>query len=155
MKALTISLLIALFIISQSCGVALKNVPTKVKTAFSKSYPDAKCVVWEKDNETEWEVAYKIAGKEYSSVISNEGAWKQTEQEIKESDIPAQVKQTIDREFMGYEVDEIEKVETANGEFYEFELEKGKTEIEVIIDKNGKVINKKKDDEDEGNEKDD
>lgn len=141
MKILAI-LMVAVMIITQSCAqtTAEKDVPAKVKTTFSQKFPNAKRIKWDKENETEWEVEFKLDGKEYSANFTSDGTWKETEYEIKETEIPIEVKNILDNEFAGYEIDEVEILETTEGKLYEIELEKGKSEIEVTIDPSGKVV---------------
>jgi uncharacterized membrane protein YkoI len=154
-KALLIitALCIVTFAFAQEKGKA--SPPEKVKTSFAKKFPKAEKVKWEQENATEWEAEFKLAGAEYSANFNNDGTWIETEHEIKQSEIPAAVKKTLDTEFAGYKVEEYEMVETAKGTFYEFELEKGKEEIEVLIDANGKVVKKEaSNEENEGEEND-
>ena len=149
--------MVAMMIVAQSCAqtTAEKEVPAKVKTTFSQKFPNAKRVKWDKESETEWEAEFKLNGKEYSANFASDGTWKETEYEIKESEIPLEVKNTIDNEFAGYEIDEVEISETTEGKIFEFELEKGKTEMEVAIYPNGKIVKKGFDDDEDDKDDDD
>jgi len=118
------------------------NVPENVNKSFIQKFPDAKSVKWNKENETEWEAEFKLNGEEYSANYSTDGIWKETEHEIEKSDIPANVKQTLDTELAGYKIEEAEISETANGSVYEFELEKDKVKMEVAVSPDGKVVKK-------------
>jgi len=135
-----------------ACAQTNKEVPAKVSTAFAQKFPDAKKVKWDKENATEWEAEFKMNGKEYSANFNADGAWMETEYEINKKEIPAAVKQTLDGEFAGYKIEEAEISETAAGKVYEFELEKGKMEVEVAIGPDGKVVKKEKKAEGEENE---
>ncbi len=126
-----------------------EDAPKTVKDAFAKKFPTVKKVKWEKENNTEWEAEFKMEGTEYSANFMEDGTWKETEHEIKKNAIPANVKTTLDTEFSGYKIDEAELTETQEGSVYEFELENGEEEMEVVIDTTGKVVNKKMKDEDE------
>lgn len=117
------------------------KAPQKVKDAFAKKFPTAKKVKWEKESTTEWEAEFKINKVEYSANFLADGTWTETEHEIDENDIPQNVKAVLASSFPGYEMEEAEISETQNGTVYEFEIEKGETEIEVAIDLNGKLIN--------------
>jgi len=141
MKRVTILMLSLVMILSQACAQKAE-VPNQVKDAFSKKFPTAKKVKWEKEHETEWEAEFKMDGMEYSANFSTDGTWMETEYEIEKSDIPAAVKQTLDQEFAGYEIEEAEISETKDGKVYEFELEKGKNEFEVRILLDGRVLKK-------------
>lgn len=125
------------------------EAPKMVKDAFAKKFPTVKKVKWEIENDTEWEGEFKLEGTEYSANFLEDGTWQETEHEIKRKSIPSNVKTTLDTEFSGYKIEEAELTDTPEGSVYEFEFEKGEEEMEVVIDTNGKVINKKMNMEDE------
>jgi len=123
----------------------LKNseVPTAVKQAFAKNFPSAKEVKWSKEDATEFEAEFKSGATEKSANFDQSGKWVVTETEIKKSDLPQAVQAAVAKEFAGYKMDEIEKVEKPdNVVLYEMELEKNKVTYEVQFDANGKVIKK-------------
>ena len=133
---------IAFAAISINACAQKPNVPENVDKAFTQKFPDAKSVKWDKENETEWEAEFKLNGLEYSANYSTEGVWKETEHEIQKSDIPTNVKQTLDTEFPDYKIKESEISETTEGSVYEFELEKEKVKMEVAVSPDGKVVKK-------------
>jgi len=143
MKSLIILVVLLSTMVFSACGQK-SDVPAKVITAFTKKFPDAKKVSWDKENASEWEAEFKMNGKEYSANFDTDGNWKETEFEIEKSEIPSSVKSTLDKDFNGYKIEEAEISETANGKFYEFELEKGKTDIDVAILPDGKLVKKEK-----------
>lgn len=142
-----ISIVFAIFSFS-ACGQK-ENVPVKVKTAFEQKFPNATKVKWEKENDTEWEAEFRMNNNEYSANFDNKGNWLETEYEVEMKDIPEAVKSTLDNEFASYEIEESEVSENAEGTFYEFELEKDETEMEVVIDQSGKVVKKEVETEDD------
>lgn len=139
-----ISVMLMMTFIAFSCAQGTKeNVPETVKSAFSKKFPAVTKVKWEKEKEGEWEGSFKMDKKEYSANFAVDGTWLETEFEISKSEIPVLVQQTLDSQFSEYRIEESEQSETSNGIAYEFELEKGKVELEVSIDESGKVIEQK------------
>jgi len=139
----TLNLIAVAFAVMSFTACAQKTTaPENVAKAFTQKFPDAKSVKWDKENETEWEAEFKLKGEEYSANFSTDGTWKETEHEIEQSAIPANVKQTLDSEFAGYKIEEAEISETAEGSVYEFELKKDKTEMEVAISPDGTVVKK-------------
>jgi len=151
MKTVTVLMLGSVMVLSQACAQTQKNAPEKVKSAFSQKFPNAKKVKWDKENETEWEAEFKMNGEEYSANFNTDGTWKETEHEIEKSVIPATVKQTLDKEFAGYDIEEAEVSEAVDGKVYEFALKKDETDLEVSISLDGKVVKKevKKEDEED------
>ncbi len=158
MKKVSILLLGLVMLFTQACAQNNSKVPAKIKAAFTQKFPTAKKAKWDKENATEWEVEFKMNGEEYSANFTSDGVWKETEHEIEKSDIPAAVKQTLDNEFAGYDIEEAEISETPDGKVYEFALEKDDTDMEVAISPDGSIVKKEvkkeNDEEDNDNEND-
>jgi hypothetical protein len=119
-----------------------QDVPQKVKDALTKMFPNAKSVKWDKESETEWEAEFKMDKIEYSANFLEDGTWQETEREIKEKDLPQNVKTAFLKAFEGYDIEEIGLSETPKGSVYEFDIEKGETDMEVAIDLTGNVVKK-------------
>ncbi|MDI1324385.1 MAG: PepSY-like domain-containing protein [Algoriphagus sp.] len=120
-----------------------EEIPEAVKTAFSQKFYAAKKVSWDMESTTEWEAEFKLDGKDYSANFLTDGTWQETEHEIKKADLPEAIKQALAGDFAGYEIEEAEISEKANGSVYELAVEKGEEEWELVFDINGKLIEKK------------
>jgi uncharacterized membrane protein YkoI len=118
------------------------EVPQKVKDAFTQKFPTAKAIKWDKESDSEWEAEFKMNGVEYSANFLADGTWKETEHELAKKEIPAAIYASLMKEFPLYKVEEAEISETKDGSVYEFAIEKGKTEMEVVVDMNGKIVKK-------------
>ncbi len=125
------------------------DAPSAVKEAFSQKFPTIKKVKWDKESDTEWEAEFTMDGIEYSANFMEDGTWKETEHLLVQAAIPALVSSALKSEFPGYAVEEAEISESNEGSLYEFELEKGKQELEVTIDGTGKVVKQASEDGDE------
>ncbi|TRZ42954.1 PepSY-like domain-containing protein [Robertkochia solimangrovi] len=125
------------------------KVPEKVRQAFTKKFPTVNKVKWEKENEREWEAEFKLNKVEYSANFLVDGTWQETEHEIDETEVPQQVNAALISAFPGYEVEEVEISESYTGIVYEFEIEKGESDMEVTIDAAGKIIKKESIEKDE------
>ena len=148
MKTLKL-LAIMLFSASLFAGTVKKEVPKVVKDAFAKKFPNAKSVSWDQENASEWEAEFKMDGMEYSANFDNQGTWKETEHEVKKSDVPQNVMASLKKEFSGYKIKESEISESSKGMVYEFEVKKSGEAMEVAIDKNGRIVNKESADEED------
>ena len=130
----------------------ITDAPKAVKEAFAKKFPLVKKVKWNKENSTEWEAEFKMDGVEYSANYLEDGTWIETEHGVKMTDVPSNVKKTLDTDYKSYKIEEAEISETQEGSVYEFEIKKDKEMMEVAIDNGGKVVKKeqidKKDDKD-------
>ncbi|MBK5214405.1 MAG: PepSY-like domain-containing protein [Flavobacteriaceae bacterium] len=139
MKTIKIVLTVLLTSVMFSFCSAGEKVPQRVKDAFTKKFPTAKSVKWDKESANEWEAEFKMNKTDYSANFSEDGTWKETEHGIAEKDLPAVVKKALSDGFPGFKTEEMEMSETASGTVYEFAIEKGDTEMEVAIDPSGKV----------------
>ena len=128
------------------------ETPRKAEATFTKMFPSATEVKWDKENATDWEAEFKMNEKEYSAIYTVDGVWKETEHELAQNEIPRAVKTTLAETFEGYQVEESEFSETKNGALFEFELENGKEKLEVGISRDGKVAKKEIDKDEEDND---
>ena len=69
----------------------LRKVPAEVTEAFKAKYPDTKNVEW-KDKLSFFQVDFEMGGIKYESRFTSKGEWQQTEKDITEDALPAQVK---------------------------------------------------------------
>ncbi|EIJ39311.1 Protein of unknown function (DUF2874) [Galbibacter orientalis DSM 19592] len=129
-----------------------EKVPQTVKNAFAKKFPTAKKVDWGKESNDEWEAEFKMDNREYSANFLQNGTWMETEHEIEKSEVPNTVISSLKSNFPGYDIESAEMTETTDGKFYEFEIEKGNSEMEVVIDNNGKVVKKYSEEDEEVDE---
>lgn len=137
MKKIVYTALSAILLVGCSSS---ENVPENIKSAFTQKFPNAKDVDWDKENDTEWEAEFEMDGIEYSANFGTDGAWKETEHEIKFADVPETVKTALNTNYADYKKEEIEYSEKTDGNFYEFELESDEKTLEVAFNKNGEVV---------------
>lgn len=114
-----------------------------VKEALAAKFPNAKHVKWERENATEWEAEFKMDGKEYSANFANDGTWIETEYEMSKKDLPSVILATIETNYPGAKIEEVEKVEKTDFTGYEIEMELGESTFELVLDESGKTIEKK------------
>ena len=116
------------------------KVPASVKAAFAKQYPGV-TAKWEKEDGN-YEVNFKQNGNTMSVLYEANGTMKESEMDIKVSDLPATVQAYVKEHYKGKVVKEAAKITKANGTVnYEAEVN-GK---DVIFDANGKFIKEAKD----------
>jgi len=143
-----ISGIVVIFAAATTIAFSTKDkVPQIVKDAFSDKFPTVQKVDWEKENDNEWEAEFKMNKVEYSANFLNDGTWKETEHEVEITEVPQNILSSFETNFPGYEIEEAEIAETMEGTFYEFEIEKGKKEMEITMDSHGKVLNRQLEEE--------
>ena len=119
-------------------------LPEIVLQAFNERFPDAKRVDWEQENDQEWEAEFKWNHAKYSANFDLKGKWLETEHEIEPTDIPANILNILDaylnkQDYVKYEIEEAEIVESPSGIGYELELEVKNMEYEVYINPLGEI----------------
>lgn len=133
-------LLVACLFVSAAV-IAQKNIPAAVKTAFTKAYPTATKVKYEKEDGN-YEVSFVDKGNEISVIYDARGILKESEQELKISALPASVTAYMKEHYKGMPVKGAAKITKTDGSInYEAAL-KGK---DVIFDANGKFLKEVKD----------
>lgn len=138
MKVLPI-LLVALFsVFGISCDQQKNDIPEKVQASFEEMFPTASEVEWEIENKNEWEAEFEMDGKEASACFTNEGEWIETEYEIES--LPETIETILNETYPGFEIDEIEIVESPEFNGFEIDLKNGEKEIEILVNDNGEVI---------------
>ena len=156
MKRVTV-LLLSVFVVGTTNAqkIAGSEVPATVQQTFTQKFPNAKGVKWEKEDNT-IEAEFKLGKEEYSASFDQAGKWLETESDIKKDKLPEAVSVSIAKEFSGYKIEKVEKLETPDrGLLYEVELEKKETTYEVRFTAEGKIIKKEEMKEsDEKKEKD-
>ncbi len=117
------------------------EAPKLVQEAFTKKFPTAIAVKWEKENATEYEASFKLNGINCSANFSKEGVWLETEAEIKIAELPTTVTSTIKQKFADWKIVGAAKIDHLKKEVqYEADLQKGKVKKEVIFSSNGTII---------------
>ena len=111
-----------LFTISFS-ACSQKQPSGDIQKAFNEKFPTAKSVKWDMEEENEWEAEFKMDGAEMSAVFDAKGVWLETEKEISKKQIPEAIKATLDRDYQGYKVEEIEWLETPEQNGFELKIQ--------------------------------
>ncbi len=137
---LSACLLISLMSFSQK--ITSDKVPASVKQSFTKMFPAATGVKYEMENK-DYEINFMNKGVEMSANFDATGKWLETETGIKPADLPKEVKDSIVKNFSGYKISEVAKVEkTGTGMIYEMDLMKDKEGYEVQFSVKGEVVSK-------------
>ncbi len=123
--------------------VSSEEVPRIVLNAFKTRFPEVTGAKWEKEGATGFEASFKMNKESYSAGFDLEGRWLETEKPMTMKALPEVVLSTLKSEFNGFQVKEVESVETPDrGSLYEMEIAKGKETYEVQISAEGKVLKK-------------
>jgi hypothetical protein len=118
------------------------KVPATVKQAFTKKFPTGTDVKYEMEKK-DYEINFKDKGVEMSANFDATGKWLETETEIKESALPKEVSASVAKNFAGFKISEVAKVEAPEkGLIFELDLKKNKEGYEVQFSPKGDIIKK-------------
>jgi hypothetical protein len=138
MALLSACLLISLMGYTQN--IPPDEVPAPIKQAFAKKFPAATSVKYEM-LKNDHEVTFNDKGVEMAADYNSSGEWLETETEIKESDLPKEVIASVAKNFAGYKISEVVKVETKNkGLIYQIDLKIDKVGFEARFSPKGNVL---------------
>ncbi|MDR5590244.1 PepSY-like domain-containing protein [Christiangramia sp. SM2212] len=117
------------------------TAPEAVQMAFQKKYPGENDPDWEQDEHGYWESHFKQDGEKYRADFNADGTWVETENDIKDEELPDAIKKVIKEKYSDHEITEVEHVQNAKkGEFYDVEFkQKGKNK-DVMFREDGTII---------------
>ncbi len=135
--------------------VAIADVPDSVRKSFEIKYPRVERAEWvryepiESDDldmdDNYYYVRYNTSGADYTSWYNNRGEWVKTSTKIEgNANLPDAVNQTINSQYPGYTIVEIDKENDKNTDMFEIELKKGEEKVKVKILPDGSVFKRKK-----------
>jgi Putative beta-lactamase-inhibitor-like, PepSY-like len=145
--------LIILTVLTTSLMACGQTPPKKVTDNFKQKFPDAIKIEWGQEEENEWEAEFNLNNQEMSASFDNNGKWLETESEVKKSDMAAEAVKAVALKFNGWKMNEAESNEQPDFKGYEMRLEKGDTEIEILVTTSGGITINNVKVEDEHNEK--
>jgi hypothetical protein len=122
------------------------KAPEAVLNTFAAKFPTVVTVKWSIEKPGEYEGEFAIGSvinkTEMSVLIDEKGELLLTESAIKISDLPQAIKLTIEKDFMGYEIEDVEKADTKGIITFEMKAKKDNNVNELVFDESGKLIKK-------------
>lgn len=139
-RSLMILPLVALSAAACAQHVNPADVPRPVNAAFAKQFPKAEKARWGMESKTEYEVEFKQGAESMSATYAADGQWLETEKKIKLEALPEAVRHTLATRYAGHKTEDISLVKNPKGTFYEADIEKGETSMEVLFSADGVVL---------------
>lgn len=113
------------------------RVDRTLEKTFRNQYPGATRVEWEKKYGY-YVVDFYQNGKESEAWYSPQAVWYMTETDVRYADLPQVVRESFEAgEYAAWRIDDIDHFLTETGEYYLFELESGRREVNLKIDTGG------------------
>jgi hypothetical protein len=131
-----------------------KDVPAPVMNKFSAFYSEVKKAKWEKEGDN-YEATFKGSDKKKMSVTySPEGNTLEKEWEIKKTEMPKPVQDSLAKKFPGAKCEEFSKIDRNGLIVYEVEMEmkdkdKKETELKVLFTPEGKIWSREEEKEED------
>ncbi len=132
--------LFVLVLIFATINCVAQDVPTSVKKAFEKNFPNTTVKKWDKEDGG-YEANFTTNGKTMSATFDASGNLKETETDIKVSELPATIAEYVKTNYKGASIKEASTIERGNEKMYEAEV-KGK---DLLYDMQGKFLKEEKD----------
>lgn len=138
MKAIYLIPIIMLFQLPMIAG----GVPDAVRESFRKSFPNASGVKWSQEGANLYEAEFKMNGGEVSALYDKDGTLKETEIEIKATELPAPVIEALKRAAGGRKIREAARIVRAADQsvVYEAAIRKGFRSRDLLFDASGNPI---------------
>jgi hypothetical protein len=139
MKKVLFALIV--FCMCQTHAQEKSKTPEAAKVAFHEMFPNATSAKWGKE-ENDYEVDFKLNGKKMSALFDAKGNHKETEEAVKEADIPAKAITYFKEHYKNISAKEFAKITRADKQIlYEIGI-KGK---DILFDAEGNFVKESKD----------
>jgi len=150
-KGMFFAALIALFALGanaqddrqRSKDIKESEVPQAVVETFNQEFASAKDVEWEQKGDM-YKAEFDLGDEEKEARFDQAGKLKMTKTEIEKEALPEKVRATLDKDYAGYKIDDVYKVEAKNKTFYKVETKKDGKKEKFVFDDSGKKIEKEK-----------
>lgn len=125
--------------------ISASEVPTIVKDAFKKEFPNSRDIEWEREGEY-FNVEFEIGKNDHELWITPSGKIVKHKEDISSAELPTSIKNKIKADYKGYRIDDVDKLTLENRVFYKVEIEIGrnnnKRELDLYFDKDAKSLEK-------------
>ncbi|MCB0596378.1 MAG: PepSY-like domain-containing protein [Lewinellaceae bacterium] len=119
------------------------KVPEESKKGFAKKYPDAESARWKSAKDGVYSVEFQHDGQKTTADFDSKGNWVQSEIKVGKEDLPAAVKQTIEKQYADFELDWAKKLSTPKMPvIYRVALDQEGYTERVNFSPDGKVLEK-------------
>ena len=140
-------LLILVTVLSMNCAYSQKikesEVPAPVKAKFQSLHTDVKDANWLKLQKGGYEAEFKQNKSEYGVSIDSIGNLKETEMDMKVSELSKEIQAYVTKNYPDYAITEAAQITYADGKpTYEAEITKGKESFDLLFDSSFKYVKK-------------
>ncbi len=134
--------------------ITTQEVPDTIQYTFKQKYPKAISPVWVEYTPVETDelpmdnsyyyATFQDQGMDVTTWYNKMGDWVKTSTRIPgDSRLPDAVNKTLNEQYPGYKIDEINKENDKNMDMYEIKLKKGEEKAKLKVLQNGEVFKRK------------
>lgn len=118
-----------------------ETATTEITSFIEERYPQSRIVEIEREkSKIEVDIIHNNLSKEV--IFNNDKQWLYTSWDVRVRELPQAVSSILNTpQYIGYHIDDAEYIETAQGDYYLLELEKGDRDVNVKVDINGNILN--------------
>ncbi|MDR1343513.1 MAG: PepSY-like domain-containing protein [Prevotellaceae bacterium] len=120
--------------------------PANLQQKFQADFPKARDVEWEAAGdiyEVEFEVKLVVKFRDFKAFYSSAGDLLMIAEEIYRSELPAVAKNAAESKYPKYSFEDIDKIQRGTEVFYKIEMERGETEVKLLVKSDGAIIEEK------------
>lgn len=119
--------------------IAATDVPSIVVNALQTKFSNVSDLEWEVEGEL-YKADFEIGTRDHKVWIGKTGIVTKHKADISKNDLPAIVKQHIDKDFKAYKIDDADKIESDGNIFYEVELDGSADDRKLLFTSDGKLL---------------
>lgn len=144
-KVVLIGLFVGNFTVNMTFAQVINHsqVPSVIINHFQQKFIKVSDVEWEMEGEN-YKVDFETGtlGTDHTVWYGKTGEIIKHKQDISKSNLPQNVQKTLESNFKGYRVEDVEKITEGNTVTYNLELKSFTEEWKVVINSEGKMLNK-------------
>ncbi|MDZ4663761.1 MAG: PepSY-like domain-containing protein [Bacteroidota bacterium] len=115
-----------------------KEIPASIKRSFVERFPTAHDIKWEGNSQSQYEVGFVHEGKDKIAVFLPDGTFKETEIEIKISEVPKRVLKAVGKKYPLSKISFALKIQRSNNTtVYDLEVNTGVEDLDITLDPMG------------------
>jgi hypothetical protein len=132
-RVVIFALLAGLLLFANSSFSQIRKIPSSATETLKEKYPGAENVQW-KDQITHFTAKFELKSKDYEAHFDNDGNWKESLVKIDESELPAEVKDGLEKsKYADWTIDKVEKLQAADdNEQYRLQVKSGDIKKKIL-----------------------
>lgn len=140
-----LALVLAMSFTATSISAQIRKIPAVVTDSFKEKYPDASGVEW-RDKLSVFSAVFSKDGVNYEAKYNSKGQWLNTENEITDSDLPAAIKDGLEKsKYADWNVEKVHMIQLPEGTT-QYRVQVGKTDLQkknLLYSSKGRLLKDK------------